>query len=182
VRLLDTLRAYPQHPDPATAACNRIALLVASSQPLYPLYVWWIVGGDWWVSFWTYLSTPFFAAVPAVARRDAIAGRALLPLAGMANLVLSAKAFGEASGVEWFMLPCMLIAVLAFRGSLGPVLGLLGVATIPVLLHGHYAQPLGQFTEAEYGRFARLNADSVAVLSAATLWIFSRARPSSASH
>jgi hypothetical protein len=75
--LIDHLRDYGLHPDPTTAACNRIALLVAINQPIYPFYLLWLVGGDWLTSCWTFLSTPMFAAVPALARRHSVAGRAL---------------------------------------------------------------------------------------------------------
>jgi hypothetical protein len=175
------LRNYAVHPDPMAAACNRIALLVASNQPFYPLYLWWIVGGDWRVSCWTFLSTPFFAAVPAMARRNPPAGRAMLPLTGIANGILSTKAFGEASGVELFLIPCGLIACLAFRRSELWVAAVLLVAMIGAgLLHGHYGAPLGRFETSEYGHFLRLNATSVAVLSVVIVWSFSRARAASA--
>ncbi|MBA2932880.1 hypothetical protein HZF05_02105 [Sphingomonas sp. CGMCC 1.13654] len=172
---------YAAHPDPLTAACNRIALLVASNQPFYPLYLWWIVGGDWRVACWTFLSTPFFAAVPAMARRNALAGRAMLPLTGIANGILSAKAFGEASDVELFLIPCGLIACLAFRRHewrIGAVL--LAVTVLVGLLHGHYGTPLGRFDASEYAHFLRLNATSVVALSAVILWTLSRARAPSA--
>jgi hypothetical protein len=175
------LRDYAAHPDPLAAACNRIALLVASNQPFYPLYLWWIVGGDWRVSCWTFLSTPFFAAAPAMARRNPLAGRAMVPLTGIANGILSTKAFGEASGVELFLIPCGLIACLAFRRSELRVAIALLVATIGAgLLHGHYGAPFGRFEASEYGHFLRLNATSVAALSAVILWSLSRARASSA--
>ncbi|WBO23829.1 hypothetical protein [Sphingomonas abietis] len=178
--LLRRVRDYAAHPDPLTAACNRVALLVASNQPFYPLYLWWIVGGDWQVACWTFLSTPFFAAVPAMARRNALAGRAMLPLTGIANGILSAKAFGAPSGVELFLIPCGLIACLAFRSSgrrIGAVL--LAVTALAGLLHGHYGAPLGHFDASDYAHFRRLNAISVAMLSAMIVWSLSRARSSS---
>jgi hypothetical protein len=180
VSLIRRLRDYAAHPDPLAAACNRIALLVASNQPFYPLYLWWIVGGDWKVSCWTFLSTPFFAAVPAIARRNPLAGRAMLPLTGIANGILSTKAFGEASGVELFLIPCGLIVCLAFRRSELWVATVLLVATIGAgLLHGHYGVPLGRFEASEYAHFLRLNAMSVIALSAMIIWSLSRARASS---
>jgi len=172
---------YAAHPDPLTAACNRIALLVALNQPLYPLYLWWLVGGDWWVSGWTFLSTPFFAGVPAMARRNPLVGRALLPLTGIANGMVSAKAFGTASGVELFLIPCALIAVLGFHRREGRVSAiLLAVAALILLLHGDYGVALGRFSLVQYADFARLNAYSVAGLSVAILWMLIRARVSSA--
>ena len=177
--LLRGFAAYASHPDPLAAASNRIALLVASNQPFYPLYLWWIVGGDWWVGFWTFLSTPFFASVPIVARRNALAGRAMLPLTGIANSILGAKVFGEASGVALFLLPCGLIGLLAFRRAERPMPSLLlGATLIAVLAHGHYGLPVGAFNAEEYAHLLRLNAFSVAALSAALLWILIRARSS----
>ena len=177
MRWRQRLNDYTAHPDPLTSACNRIALLVAGNQPLYPLYVLWLVGGDWWVSGWTFLSTPFFAAIPAVARRNTLAGRAMLPLTGIANGMLSAKAFGTSSGVDLFLVPCVVIALLGFhRRERGATVMLLAVAALSLFLHGHYGAPLGRFTTVEYAHFRRINAYSVAGLSLAVLWLLSRAR------
>ena len=109
--------AYAAHPDPTVAACNRIALLVASSQPTYPLYLYWLVGGPWWLACWTFLSTPVFGLVPWAARRNALAGPALLVLAGFGNGLIAAKALGAGSGVELFLVPEALIALLALGRS-----------------------------------------------------------------
>jgi hypothetical protein len=163
--LLGRLRSYAAHPDPRAESCNWIALAVASNQPIYPLYLLWAVGGDWWVSVWTFLSTPFFLAVPAVARRHAAAGRALLPLAGIGNGVVSAKAFGVGSGVELFLIACALIGLLAFRGRERRwTIGIWAMAAAAALLHDHYGMPFGRFDAAQYADFFRLNAYSVAAL------------------
>jgi len=166
------LAAYAAHGDPVTAACNRIALLVASGQPTYPLYVWWAVGGPWWVACWTFLSTPLFLSVPAVARRHATAGRLLLVMAGIANVLLSAKAFGAASGVALFLVPTALIALLAL-GRLAVGMGALHLAAW--LMLGQIGAPWGVFSPAQNAHFLRLNAFSVAVLCAVILWSLSRA-------
>lgn len=179
--LLGRLGDYAAHPDPLTAACNRIALIVAWNQPVYPLYLWWLVGGDWRAGCWTFLSTPFFAGVPILARRHPLAGRALLPSAGIANGMLSAKAFGVASGVELFLIPCALIAVLAFRREEWRVIALLLGATLSAwLAHGHYDPPFGRFGASGYAHFRHLNGWSVAALSIVILWSLIRARASSA--
>jgi hypothetical protein len=161
------LGRYAAHPDPRAAACNMIALVVTGNQPLYPLYIAWLVGAGAGVACWTFLSTPFFAAVPFVARRHPVAGRMLLPLAGIANAVLAAKAFGVASGVGWFLIPCAMIAVLAFRPrEWRPMLALLGLMLLALpLLLWDIGTPFGPLTPDQYRALARLDIGSVAALS-----------------
>ncbi len=167
-RLFAAIRDYIADDDPLVAAGNSISLVVASNQPFYPLYILWAVSGSVWPSFYTFLSTPFFLAVPALARRSSLAGRALLPLAGIGNTILSAKLFGEASGVELFLGPCIMIAALLFRRSERFVALLIVALAILIFasLHGGYGTPFHMYTEGEYARFLRLNAFSVATLTA----------------
>lgn len=161
--------AYASNDDPLVASCNFIALVVASNQPFYPLYVYWTVSEHISPTFLTFLSTPLFLAVPAVARRWPKFGRALLPLTGMANTVLSASVFGAASGVEIFLIPCALIAAAFFRSSERLLaLTLVGLALIIYLgLGGLYGAPMHLYSPAEYQAFSRLNA-----MSAGTLTVF----------
>ncbi len=163
----DRIAAYAAHDDPVVAACNMIALVVASNQPFYPLYVYWAVSDHVWPTFFTFLSTPLFLAVPAVARRYSRTGRALLPVAGMANTILSAKVFGPASGVEIFLIPCALIAATFFRASERPIaFVLIGAASLIYLgLDGMYGAPVHMYTASEYQSFFRLNAMSAGTLS-----------------
>jgi len=160
---------YASHRDPLTEAANWIALVVAWNQPLYPLYLYAIVGERMLPSFLTFLSTPFFAAIPAVSKRYPLAARAMLPLAGIANVIISAKALGDESGVEIFLIPCATIAALLFRPS-ERIVGfcIIGLSMlIYVALHGNYGTPLAAYDSAEYGSIVALNA-----LSAATLTVF----------
>ena len=106
---------YADHPDPLVLACNWMALVVASNQPFYPLFVEWTAGDGGRLAMLTWLSTPFFLAVPAVSRVSSPAGRALLPLAGLANTLLAQSLFGLGSGVALFLGPCLVLAGLAFR-------------------------------------------------------------------
>lgn len=165
----DRIAAYAAHDDPMVAACNLIALVVASNQPFYPLYVYWTVSDHVWATVFTFLSTPLFMAVPAVAIRYSKTGRALLPIAGMANTILSARVFGPASGVEIFLIPCVLIAATFFRASERPIaFVLIGAAFLIYLgLNGMYGTPLHIYTTSEYHAFSRLNA-----MSAGTLCVF----------
>jgi hypothetical protein len=113
--LLQAIGAYTAHPDPRVEIAGKIAGIIVGNQPFYPLYLLAIVGTPGWIGCWTWLTTPFFAAVPAVARRNATAGRVLMCCTGMANTVLCEKLLGTASGVGWFALPCTLLAFVTFH-------------------------------------------------------------------
>lgn len=164
------IAGWAAHDDPMTEAANWIALVVAWNQPFYPLYLWWIVGADKIApSFLTFLSTPFFLVVPAVAARHPVAARLLLPLTGIANGILSTKAFGVASGVGIFLIPCALIGALLFRPS-ERRLGLFVIALTAAayfIPHGFYGSPLADYSAADNAGMVGLNA-----LSAATLVVF----------
>ncbi len=171
------LRSYAASDDPRVAACNTIALAVAASQPTYPLYVHLLVGEGAMLSLWTFLSTPLFLAVPAAARVDARLGRALLPLAGIANTVLCAKLFGVGSGVELFLMACAAIAALAFRRSERAVaLALCAIAGLAYLgLHEHYGAPVAGLSAEAYAAMLRLNATSVGALLVIVGFVFASA-------
>lgn len=173
--LVDAIKAYAAHPDPRVAAANFLALLVASNQPFYPLYIWWLVSDQIWPSFFTFLSTPFFLAVPALARKNSLAGRALLPATGIANGIQCAWLFGVASGVEMFLIPCAVLALLLFRPRERLVsYGLTFAAFLAYfLLHDAYGAPAVQYSQAEYQDFLRLNVLSAAALTACAALIFS---------
>jgi hypothetical protein len=161
--------AYAHDDDPLVATCNLIALVVASNQPIYPLYVYLLVSEAISPTFFTFLSTPVFLAVPAVARRWPLWGRALLPAAGLANTLLSARMFGVESGVAIFLIPCALIAATFFRASERIVsFPLIGAALlIYVSLGDIQGAPWHLYSPSEYDAFSRLNA-----MSAGTLTVF----------
>jgi len=160
--------AYAANPDRRAASCNKIALLVASNQPFYPLYVYLAVSRHIAPTLLTFLSTPFFLAIPAISRRSPVLGRALLPLTGLANVVVSAKAFGASSGVALFIIPCALIAAAFFRPSERIFsVALLALALAIFLRIDTYASvPVHAYTQTEYTAFVRLNALSVSALVA----------------
>ncbi len=154
------------HDEPLVASANLVALVVASSQPFYPLYIYWFVSGEIGPAFYLFVSTPFFAAVPAVSRLNGSAGRALLPLTGIANTALGAKVFGIESGAEMFLLPCVLIAFVFFRPRerwFSIALTALSFAVFTGL-RGLYGAPLHQYSAEEYTSFVTLNATSVGTL------------------
>jgi hypothetical protein len=160
--------AYAANPDPRVASCNSIALLVASNQPFYPLYVYFSVSRHIAPTLLTFISTPFFLAIPAISRRFPLFGRALLPLTGLANVVVSAKAFGTASGVAMFIVPCALIAAAFFRPS-ERIFAFALLALALAIFLGIDSPALGPFhtySQTEYAAFVRLNALSASALVA----------------
>ncbi|HEV7249520.1 MAG TPA: hypothetical protein VGN93_21325 [Shinella sp.] len=174
MRWLRAISAYAHHPDGRVAAANLIALIVASNQPFYPLYLHWLVGGDITPGWFTFLSTPFFLAVPAVARRNTIAGRALLPLAGIGNTVQCAWLFGTQSAVEIFLLPCAMIALLLFRPKERIYgLALAGLAFVAFLLNDSYGPSMAAYSAEQYAALARLNVVSAGMLTAFVALLFS---------
>ena len=158
--------AYTAHPDPRVASCNMIALVVASNQPFYPLYIYFAVSPHIAPALLTFLSTPFFLSIPAISRPSPILGRALLPLTGLANVIVSAKAFGAASGVAVFIVPCALIAAAFFRPSERIfALALLALALAVFLGIERYSPvPIHVYSQTEYAAFVRLNALSAGAL------------------
>src|SRR6201994_4925606 len=115
VRSLKLFQYYKAHPDPLAALANTVALVVAGNQPFYPLYLHAIVGRAAWPAWITLITMPLFAAVPAVARRNSLMGRAMLPVIGTANGILAVKLIGIDTGVELFLMPCVLLATILFR-------------------------------------------------------------------
>ena len=165
--LLLQLRAYVQSPDPLTHAAGIIAIVVAGNQPFYPLYLYAAVGDAVWPAWLTLLSTPLFAAVPAVARRNSLAGRAMLPLVGVANTMLSVKLLGVASAAQLFLLPCLLLGAMLFRPTERAVMALVFSATFLayLALDGSLESTLKVFSPEEYQSIATVHAVSVAVLT-----------------
>jgi len=161
------LTAYAASPDPRVAAANWVSVLVAMNQPFYPLYVWGVVGDDGGASLVTLLSTPFFAAIPAVARRHSRLGRAMLPLIGAANTMLTAKAVGSATGVELFLFPCAMAAAMGFRARerTAMITTLVALLAAYVVLHDRMGAPLHVFSADAYARFLTMNIYSVAGLT-----------------
>ena len=161
------LRAYSAHPNPANAAFNLIAVVLALNGPFYPAYVIGLIGRPGVASLLTMLASPFFFAVPWVARRNADAGRLALPLIGIINTFCCVKLFGPASGVGYFFLPCIILPALLFQPrEFWPRLVLIGLAILPFLLpNGFYGIPLIKLSAANLAKLQGLNLFSVATLS-----------------
>ena len=173
--MMRALGAYAAHPDPHARLANTVAMVIVSNQPFYPLYLYWAVSPEYGPALPTFLSTPFFAAVPAVMRRSTRLGRCLLLFAGIGNTVLCRFAFGPGSGVEVFLLPCILLALLLFRsGERVYGLGFAALAyaayLVPATLPG---LPLHVYEPDEYAALQRLNFLSAASLTALIGWLAS---------
>jgi hypothetical protein len=172
--LLLRLRRYAENPDPLANAAGTISIIVACNQPFYPLYLYAIVGAAAWPAWLTLLSTPFFVAVPVVAQRHSLVGRAILPIAGVANTVLCVKLFGVASAVELFLVPCVLLGAILFRprerAMMMPMLALPFVAYL--WLDWNIGHPVQSFSAGEYSSIVAVNAVSVAALTALIGFLF----------
>ena len=162
------LKMYLANLDPMAAVASVVALVVAANQPFYPLYLHAIAGWAAAPAWLTLLSTPAFAAVPWLARRHPLAGRALLPLAGVANTMLGAKLMGPGAAAEVFLLPCALLAGVLFRpGERWAALALLALAALAhFALDPAFGAPICAFTPQQATSIARLNGVSVAGLLA----------------
>ena len=164
-RLYHAILAYADDPDPLVRASNGIALLIASNQPFFPLYLWFAVGEAAHFTWLTLLSTPFFLAAPAIARRNSRLGRAIAPVFGAVNTVICAYALGPASGVELFLVPCAMVAAIFYRTTEKPwMLGLIGLS-LAVYLGLHDLYPASTLTTAEHARLFFINLMSVTGLT-----------------
>jgi len=165
--LMERVRRYTDHPDPMTKIAGTVAVVVALNQPFYPLYLHAIVGKQAWPSWLTLLTTPLFLAVPVVAKRYPLAGRAMLPLVGVFNTVLCVKLIGLNTAVELFLLPCILLAAILFRTSERPAMipVLLVPFTAYFLVDGRLGAPLQAFVAESYASIVALHAVSVASLT-----------------
>jgi len=168
------LRRYAGHPDPRAALANTVALVVASNQPFYPLYIYWAVSPTIWPAYVSFLSTPLFLAVPALMRRSTRLGRATLLVAGIGNTLLCRLALGGGSGVDVFLFPCLMLALLLF-GRKERLIGFAFAAFAAVVylwpdsvldLTGH------TYSASEYVALQRLNFMSAATLTGLIALLF----------
>lgn len=168
IPFLSALQNYKANPDPLAALANTVALVIAGNQPFYPLYLHAIVGYSAWPAWITLITMPVFAIVPALSRRNSLMGRALLPTIGTLNGALAVKLIGTETGVELFLLPCILLAALLFRPGERHVM--LAVLALPFaayfLLDPAVTPPLATFSPAEYRSIISMHGFSVACLFA----------------
>lgn len=173
-RMIAAISAYAAHLDPRATIANTVALVIISNQPFYPLYLLWAVSPVIAPSYITCFSTPFFAAVPAAMRRSAWLGRSLLLVAGIGNTLLCRAAFGPGSGVEVFLFPCLMLALMLFRRSERLfALGFAALAFVAYLLPAAaLGTPMHLYEPEEYAALQRLNFLSAASLTALIGWLF----------
>lgn len=173
-RLKGSIARFVAHDDPLVAAGNLLALIVASNQPFYPLYVGLIAGGAAaWRSAVVLAAMPFFLAVPMVARRAPVIGRMLLPLTGIANTLVCIHVLGPEAGLDMLLVPCAAIAALLFRArERAAMLCVVGVAVVAWLLADNTA--LGLFNAEAYAGLRRLNAVSAIALCGLLGWVAPR--------
>ncbi len=164
--LVDRLRRYAAAEDPAAAAANLIALVLAWNGPLYPLYVLWIAGWGATAAWGSALASPWFFAVPWLTRRNAGLGKLALVIVGTANTIWCVKLFGPGSGVGLFFYPCIALAALLHRPGervlFGVAAGLpLAAYFLPLSIYG---APLLDLSVGGNAALAALNGGSVAIL------------------
>lgn len=176
---LRRLFRFVEHENGLTQASNKIALLLAGNTPFYPLYLYWILGrtGLPWLLF-SAASLPFFCATFWIARLGGLHSRVWLCLVAIANSFYVTWLLGEASGAALFLLPCISLAVLSFVGD--EFLPMAVLAALPFVifyfLHGNFPPPPAIYTAKAYRSLTTLNEASVASVTAALAYIFSRAR------
>lgn len=173
---------FVQNENRLTTASNKIALILAGNTPFYPLYLYFILGRS--SLPWILLSGaafPFFCATFWIARRGRLQGRIWLCLVASANSFYVTWLLGEASATALFLIPCISLAVLSFSGE--ELLPMALLTALPFagfyLLHGHFPPPPAVYTTAQYRSLTTLNEVSVASITAALAYIFSRAREQS---
>jgi hypothetical protein len=166
-RWMAAAQSYATAEDPQSDIAAKVAMIIVFNQPFYPLYLHAIAGSAAWPAWLTLLTTPFFAAVPALARRNPFAGRALMVLTGTANTVFSVKLFGAQSGVELFLIPCALLAALLFRPD--ERIRSLPLLALPVmsylLIDSRLGTPVMRVAGTDYASLIAINATSVGALT-----------------
>jgi hypothetical protein len=178
--LFAALGRYIAHDDPLTYALNKVAMVLAGNTPFYPLYLWVVLGHDAAPSILlTLCSFPFWAIVPAIARRNGLAGRLTLIVVGVLNTVWCSAVLGFESGTALFLIPCILLGTLGFHQR-ERILSLV-MAGLPFLAYGYLRfgpdVAFAHYGNAEYSSLIRLNGFSVACLIGFLGIAFAAARP-----
>ena len=170
------LAHYIAHSDPLVATSNFVAMVLAWNQPCFPLYLWFVVGSDAWIEAPDILSGLFFLAIPAIARRYPLLGRALLPIFGVANIIAVSWILGEAAGTWLLFFPCGMLAALSLRWH--ERWWMLGLSALPMLAWLATRRRLGapplSLSVEQMGSIWTMNAMSAFALVVFFGWVFAR--------
>jgi hypothetical protein len=154
-----------QNSDPLTNVAGVTALFLAVNLPFYSIFLYLVISVAAWPAWLALLPVPFYVAVPAMARRHSLAGRAMLPIVGIANVVVWLKLFGVASGVELYLLVCVLLCAILFRpGERIVMVVVLALSFIVYTTVGRNLVPMQVLSADAYTAFFIANALGVAVL------------------
>ncbi len=155
--------------DGRTEACVAVAWLVLINKPLYPLTVWLLIGAEAATRSLAALAiAPLYAAVLWLAPRSGYGARVALPLIGLADTVIAAKAFGRASGAELYFIACGALAVVGFsaREAMTSRALVIAVYAAFVLVQTWPGATVESWPPDDLARFFALNAYSAASLAA----------------
>ena len=155
--------------DARAAACVSTAWILLINKPVYPLYVWAVIGADAATrSLATLALTPLYAALPALARRSPRGARIALPLIGLADTLYATKLMGAATGSELFLFACGLLAVVSFSARETTISRALVIVVYlaSLGLHGRYGAPLQAWPPDQAASLFTLNLYGAASLAA----------------
>jgi hypothetical protein len=155
--------------DARAEACVSTAWVILINKPIYPLYVWALIGADAATrSLATLALTPLYAALPVLARRSPRGARIALPLIGLADTLCATKLMGAETGAELFLFACGLLAVVSFSAREAMISrSLVIVVYLASLgLHGRYGSPLQTWPAEQAASLLTLNLYGAASLAA----------------
>ncbi|MBU6418218.1 MAG: hypothetical protein KGQ79_00625 [Proteobacteria bacterium] len=171
MKIISSMKAYIANPDPLTGKSCLVAAIIGANGPVYPFYLSFMIGfAAAAPAFITMLASPFFLAIPLLARFHPLAARTALPLLGTLNTFWCIKLLGASSGVELFLLPCISLAALSFNArerwlSFALLALPIGFYIVQPYVTG-LATPLLHFSPAQLQALVTLNAASVGMLTA----------------
>lgn len=170
--LLVLLSRYVDAPDSVTKASNRLVVVLLANQPTYPLLVGWVTGEWSIVLALTLVSTPLFCMVPWVSGRAAGLGRLAFPAIGALNTVFCTAVLGRGSGVEAFLVPCVVIASLTCPAGNRRALGIAIVFLYVSFVVGRMLPfgPVIALSPEQLEALVSLNAFSAASFTAMAVW------------
>lgn len=175
---MQLLARYVDSEVPLVRANNALALLIAMSQPFYPIYVRLVTGHDASAVFLTLLTTPFFCCVPALSRHSKTWSLAAVPFIGLVNAAIATKVLGAEAGIELFVVPCLLVAFFVCDHTNRIVVVPTAIIALVIfsLVYCFSGSPLVSLPDDAYPALFRLNAFSVVFLSIYIVVTFGRAR------